>query len=44
VFLIDFDDNSGFFIYGEDGKLQEQSKPILDKNDWILNGIRIFEH
>jgi hypothetical protein len=41
---IDFDDNSGLFIYGEDGKLQEQPKPILDRNDWILNGIRLFEY
>jgi hypothetical protein len=41
---MDFDDNSGVFIYGEDGKLQEQPTPILDRNDWILNGIRLFEY
>jgi hypothetical protein len=41
---MDFDDNSGVFIYEEDGKFQEQSTPITDKNDWILNGIRLFEY
>jgi hypothetical protein len=41
---MDFDDDSGFFIYGEDGKLQEQPTLILDRNDWILNGIRLFEY
>jgi hypothetical protein len=40
---MDFDDNSGVVVYGEDAKNQEQPKPILDRNDWILNGIRLFE-
>jgi hypothetical protein len=42
---MDFYDNSGTLYYSDDWKgSREQPTPILDRNDWILNGIRLFEH
>jgi hypothetical protein len=41
---MDFSDNSAIVVYSDASKETERQLPIADKNDWILNGIRLFEH
>jgi hypothetical protein len=41
---MDFDDNSVIIVYSDTSKEAERRPPIIDRNDWILNGIRLFEH